>query len=707
MKKKFTLFMLLSFVSVLTSVAATSGIDFSKIQRWVGNGNNKAALAIKWADGQADGQTLVWGYRWQDGDKPTGETLLKAVAKADPSFYLLAQGATQYGSAIAGFGYDWNGNSEITVMDDEVDSNIQYPRNGLVEAGVGYRFDHFFAGDGEDLWNAGWYFNGYWSYWVADNVTTDFGYATSGCSGRVLTDGCVDAWVFSPFSGGTNIYDGILYYLPEIDDTKNYSEGAFVVNEDWFGHKNSTITFLSDGGNWNYKAVDNIGATACFGAFYGNKFYVIAKQEKDGGDTRTGGRITICDAGTMQVLKQIEVIDNNVSGCDGRSFVGVDEHKGYVSTSKGIYVLDLDKQEITGKISGDFSTVECGNMVCINGKVYAIVKGKGIAVIESESDETVEMIDGSYGSIVLSMDGSLWVSYASGGLGKIDTANNSVDKIELPKGVGTPSTSWFAWTPDGLCASVQHNVIYWTVADGFTGARKVFKYDIDKNEFTKYIDITSDPDSWYIYGCSFRVDPVTDEAYVGLYKGWGPMAHEYTIRKFDVQGNQIGDYPMESEIEDVQQRNCWFPGMFVFPDTEDPVWNKLDKQTIEVGSSVTIDLADQVTDADNMNVTIVKSIKEVSNDNVVATMNGSKLVIEGKKAGNTTITLKANSNGITATTTLSVKVDEPTGISNVENASDVYEVARYTVDGKRIAAPQKGINIIRMSDGSTRKVVVK
>ena len=48
-----------------------------------------------------------------------------------------------------------------------------------------------------------------------------------------------------------------------------------------------------------------------------------------------------------------------------------------------------------------------------------------------------------------------------------------------------------------------------------------------------------------------------------------------------------------------------------------------------------------------------------------------------------------------------------TGISKPANMVDVYEGARYTIDGKRISAPQKGINIIRMSDGSTRKVVVK
>ncbi len=41
------------------------------------------------------------------------------------------------------------------------------------------------------------------------------------------------------------------------------------------------------------------------------------------------------------------------------------------------------------------------------------------------------------------------------------------------------------------------------------------------------------------------------------------------------------------------------------------------------------------------------------------------------------------------------------------NSVEVHEVARYTLDGKRLSAPQKGINIVRMSDGSTRKVVVE
>ncbi|MBR4388947.1 MAG: hemin-binding protein [Prevotella sp.] len=48
-----------------------------------------------------------------------------------------------------------------------------------------------------------------------------------------------------------------------------------------------------------------------------------------------------------------------------------------------------------------------------------------------------------------------------------------------------------------------------------------------------------------------------------------------------------------------------------------------------------------------------------------------------------------------------------TGIEGVTSSSDVTERARYNVDGMRLQAPTRGLNIIRMSDGSVRKVMVK
>ena len=46
-----------------------------------------------------------------------------------------------------------------------------------------------------------------------------------------------------------------------------------------------------------------------------------------------------------------------------------------------------------------------------------------------------------------------------------------------------------------------------------------------------------------------------------------------------------------------------------------------------------------------------------------------------------------------------------TSIKTINN--NAMEVARYTLDGQMISTPQKGVNIVKMSNGTTRKVVVK
>ena len=48
-----------------------------------------------------------------------------------------------------------------------------------------------------------------------------------------------------------------------------------------------------------------------------------------------------------------------------------------------------------------------------------------------------------------------------------------------------------------------------------------------------------------------------------------------------------------------------------------------------------------------------------------------------------------------------------TAIKGVETSENATVVARYAADGSQISAPVKGINILKLSDGTTRKVVVK
>lgn len=677
-------------VQKAAEATTSTGIDFSKIERWAGEGDCKAALAIKWADGQNDGKTLVWGYRWNKGETKTGEDLVRAVAKADPAFYVLALSGTSYGTTFGGFGYDIDGNRYVTVTTPE---NEVYPRNGIVYVSS-YVFDKCGATEiTRDAWNSGWY-SGYWSYNVAEKAEDALGWSNTGASGRVLTDGCVDAWVFSKFSGASNEYDGNLEYLPA---TVDYTQGVFMVNEDWFGHRNSTTNYLTRDGKFVYNNTTEIGATACFGAAWGNRYYIIAKQAKDGGAQVEGGRITVCDANTMRIIKQIK----DIGGKDGRSFCGVDEHKAYVSTSKGIYTLNLDELTVGAAVKnadgGDAGLGQCGNMVRLGDYVYATEYGKSLRIIDCNTDRIVATIEAKVYSITMSKDGQLWVS-TDKGISRVNTESRQLEEIALPSGIGVPAKDIYAWKSDGLCASLQNNVIYWT-ASGWNPTT-IFKYDIDNNEFAKVVDLTSDANKWMMYSASnLRVDPVTDNLYVSLFKAYG--SQDYAVRIYDNKGTQLNEY-------ELTQKNYWFPGMFVFPDVEDPIAGNIDAVTVEENKDIKVDLAKVCSDADNFQAAIVKTVKSVADNNVAtATVKNGKLVVTGVKAGNTTVELNFCSNGISTTATVNVTVTQSTGITGTQTSADVREIARYTIDGKRINQPQRGVNIVKYSDGTVKKVVVK
>lgn len=706
----------------------TCDVDFSKITRWIGEGDKQAALVVKWNDSREE-RLYVWGYRWTDDADGTGAAMLCNVAKNDPNFIILVYVDTPYGAAIGGVGYDFDGDGFSITKDGEA---VEPEEDGTLRT-TSYDFDNYASTDEDDLWFSGWY-NGYLSYWVCDKTGEMFGYSGVGASGRKLVDGCVDGWSAVRDMSNMNMgnMEGELYYLPALTSEPvqvDYSKGTFIVNEDWYGHQNSTLNFLTDDGEWIYRVIQKenpgveIGATAQYGAIYGDKFFVMAKQPKDPGASITGGRITICDAKTMKVLKQIENIavdDKGSSIADGRGFLGVDEHKAYVGSSNGIYVLDLDSLKITGSVSGAGNDSDdpyqqlyggqIGNMVRVNDRVFAVHQKNGLLIINPATDEvekSVEAPEGwGFGSVVLSKDGNLWLSLAaSSGSGQADTrivklnpATLEQTIIECPEGIFGPANTWYAWTPDCFCASKQNNVLYWNGGNSswFSG-KTIYKYDIDSNTFSTFIDYNDDPDGWQIYGCSFRVNPVTDEAIVSLYKGYGDPT--YVVRKYNNEGKQTAEYSMIS--------NYWFPSLPVFPDNEAPVVADISPVSITTEDSTTVSLKDVATDADNMDAAIVKTVKKVSDEKVLkAEMADGDLVITPLKAGKADITIQINSNGKLAETVVSVEISEATDIDAVEGAK-AEEVGRYTLDGKMLNASQRGINIIRMSDGTIKKVIVR
>ena len=50
---------------------------------------------------------------------------------------------------------------------------------------------------------------------------------------------------------------------------------------------------------------------------------------------------------------------------------------------------------------------------------------------------------------------------------------------------------------------------------------------------------------------------------------------------------------------------------------------------------------------------------------------------------------------------------DPTGINNVITSNDAKELSRYSLNGQRLSSPAKGLNIVKYSDGSVKKVAIQ
>ncbi|MCM1110990.1 MAG: DUF5074 domain-containing protein [Clostridium sp.] len=490
----------------------------------------------------------------------------------------------------------------------------------------------------------------------------------------------------------------------------DYSQGVFIVNEDWYGHQNSTVNHFnhldSEGDVWHYRVVRTenpgveLGCTNQYGQIYGGRFYLIAKQEKDPGAMVTGGRITVLDASTMKLLHQQELIDPSGNRCDGRACLGVDEHKLYISTSNGVWIMDTDTYTVTGQVAGTANPNEsddkpaadptgslyygqCGSMVRVDDRVFVAHQQYGLLIVDPAEDRVTDCIamdcvaaGAGIGSVVLARDGMLYLSVAKNCQGtgttlpylmRVDPSTLATELIEIPEPYAAPANSWYAWTPDGFCASAVGNHLYWNGgASTWFSQTRIYRYDIDSRQFSVIVDldaeaeaegITSKKQKWAVYGCSMRPDPVTDELYVS-------MIHQFQdpttkLRRISATGETLGEYQMIT--------NYWFPSIPVFPDNEDPEFDLPASVSVDPGETATLDLHPLVSDRDNLDAAIVVTVDRVSDPSQIsATVSGGRLTVTASSVarGEQTVTLRANSNGRIATADLAVTL-ATTGIDAV------------------------------------------
>ncbi|MDE6377999.1 MAG: DUF5074 domain-containing protein, partial [Duncaniella sp.] len=244
-----------------------------------------------------------------------------------------------------------------------------------------------------------------------------------------------------------------------------YTEGTIILNEEWFGHTNGGLNYITPAGEIIYQAYErenpgmSFGCTSQYGAIWNDKLIVVSKQPDDGGDVlRGGGCVVIADAKTMKRVGGYynRPTFDGVNG-DGRAVAGATANKIYVSTSNGIFILDItdvENPEVTGHLAGgsgsDLYTGQVGDIINGGRYVYAVMQETGILCIDPLTDEVVKTIaDKSAQGVTQTADGTVWYATIADGhsvfVGIDPETLEETARIDMPAEIGTVACGWGAW----------------------------------------------------------------------------------------------------------------------------------------------------------------------------------------------------------------------------------------------------------------------
>lgn len=644
------------YVLLLTAWASSlfalvGAYPLADIASWTGEGDTEVALVIAWNDGRSP-EALAWGYRGTV--ETTVIAMLNEVVKADPRLFSLTR--RQGGYTVDGLGFDLNGENTVALV---VGGNTTYPKyqtSGLFTSTPG-NYNRWTCTDEEDHWNSP--SEAEPGVWRCLEQQPDGTTVEADVNATRLQAGATYLFLYEKADGSRPDYTGAVAVEPYEQAPVDYTQGLFLVNEDWYGWDNGTVNFLTSDGRWVYRAFrrenpgETLGVTTQYGAIYGGRFFFVSKQASSTADASTGGRLVVADALTLKKVAAFDEI-----GGDGRAFVGVDEHTAYIGTSSGITRFDLESMSLGEEIAGTggeggLYAGQIGAMVRAGGYVFAAKQSVGVLVIDAATHTLHATIDlPTISTLTLGRDGGVWAADATS-LVRIDVATLETRSRLLPDDCRVSST-WGAWNAGSLCAAYRNNFLYFANEKG----NQIARYHIPTDELDADFFTLPDQDKAYVQqfqGAGLRVDPRNDRLIVTATQS-GYLSH-YMNNWVHVVDGLSGELLGTIELEPYY----WFPALPVFPDNEAPVIALPDRLSIG-REPVKISLLEAVTDADNLSASIVSAVEVEDSSVATARISGYDLTVSGVSIGDTRLTLTVNSNGKKATRTVDVQVTEASGI---------------------------------------------
>jgi hypothetical protein len=323
-----------------------------------------------------------------------------------------------------------------------------------------------------------------------------------------------------------------------------YENGFFMINEGWFGHGTGTVGFY----RYDTKAVEDsvfvkvnpdkdlkpATSTLEFGTIINKKLFLVSK---------VGGPVVVADAYSLKEEKRIAAKGGN----DWRAVVGIDENQALLTSSKGIFKLNLNTMEVNGQIDG--ITGQVGDIVKANGYIFALSASKGVIVINASTLAIEKTIPGMVLGFAVTDDKKVW---AAGGKNLISIDSNTLEVKEIALGFQAYG-SWGAWHPGSITAA--KNDVFIAKNGSFSGGKEVYKYTgTPESLAAPFITLTN---SNILYGAGIGYDRKKNTLVLNtLNEGFGV--------NFSINNLYLFNADSGVKIASVNYSGYYFPAVSVF-----------------------------------------------------------------------------------------------------------------------------------------------
>lgn len=481
-----------------------------------------------------------------------------------------------------------------------------------------------------------------------------------------------------------------------------YVDGTIILNEEWFGHTNGSLNYITADDEILYQAYSrenpgySFGCTSQHGTIWAGKLIVASKQAADGGDPLPGGgRLVVADATTLKRLGSIETLEWDGISADGRAVAGATPDKVYVSSSNGIFIVDISNPAapaVCGRISAgsdadgaDLYSGQVGDMVTTAGHVFAIKQGFGVIIVDVNTDEVVKTIaDANVQGITQTADGRVWYATVDSSRARfVDIDPTTLEAGEgriMPESIAAVICSWGAWRSTSFKGNtVDNRILFVSGSAGIMGGASgpYYLWDVDTDP--------ADLQPLFSMGEQTGVTDFGEE--VTLMNYGTPMLdvrHNRVIAMAGRNGASSGGYRdhwilyVDAATGEVTgnfklEPYYWFQSLPIFPDKADAAFaDGFSGIEVEKGVAAEFDLREFVSDADNHDANIrfsaVGASGRAAGDIAEFTLEGSRLTVNPLAGGHTNFLFTAESNGRAAELSLPVEVRVNTGIGAAEAA---------------------------------------